>query len=278
MKLHVDGYIHANFNATGTRTGRLSGSGPNTQNIPRDKNIRRAFLPTEGALYDFDYSQLEYRLAGISAHDESVVNAYLAGWDAHIVAASNIYGVRLEDVTEEQRYVGKTVNFLSLYGGGDKRLAAELNVAVSQARDYLILYWGGVPAIKKFNKDLIKEAKNFGYVTTRLGRKIHIWDIFYAAPNYVIQGTGGDMIKLSLIRVHKLLEGTGAKIRNTVHDSIVIDGLEPQLIPDIKTAMESFTFTSEKLNKTMPIKVDIKECADNWGAGYEWNEEELAIR
>ena len=275
--LHVNGYIHANFNACGTRTGRLSGSNPNIQNIPRDGNIRRAFLPSEGKLYDFDYSQLEYRLAGISSSEPFIVDAYLSGIDFHEVTATNVFDIVIEQVTKEQRFIGKTVNFLSLYGGGDKRLATELNIGVERAAEYLTNYWAGMPYLRSFNRSLMQEAERYGYVTTRLGRKIHISDRYYAAPNYVIQGTGGDMIKLSLIRVHKLLEGTGAKIRNTVHDSIIIDGLDESLIPDIRQAMEAYTFRSEKLNCTMPILIDIKECEENWGDGYEWTAEELAM-
>ena len=279
---NVNGYIHAALNASGTRTGRFSSSNPNIQNIPRDKSIRKIFIPAQGILYEFDYSQLEYRLAGISANEPMVVLAYQQGVDFHKIVASTIFNKSLDAVTEEERYVGKTINFLSLYGGGAKRLMMEINsnpefdidISLDQSYAFLDNYWEGMPELQKFNQSLVKDAERYGFVYTRLGRKVHISDRYYAAPNYCIQGTGGDMIKLSLIRVHELLKGTGAVMRNTVHDSILIDNLEPELIPEIRRAMESFTFESLTMGK-MPISVGVKECPENWGNGYEWKKDEL---
>ena len=280
---NVNGYIHAALNASGTRTGRFSSSNPNIQNIPRGKNIRKIFIPAEGTLYEFDYSQLEYRLAGISAEEPVVVLAYQQGIDFHSIVASNIFNKPVSMITTEERFVGKTINFLSLYGGGAKRLMVELNsnqdfdinIDLYRATDFLNDYWAQLPELEKFNKKLIEDAQRYGFVYTRLGRKVHISDRYYAAPNYCIQGTGGDMIKLSLIRVAKLLQGTGAVMRNTVHDSILIDNLEPDLIPEIRRAMESFKYESPILGQ-MPISVGVKECPENWGEGYEWKIDELA--
>ena len=281
LEKNVNGFIHPNFNATGTLTGRLSGSKPNTQNIPRDKNIRKAFIPHNGILYEFDYSQLEYRLAGVSANEPVIIQAYQQGIDFHKIAASLIFSKPIEQITEEERYIGKTVNFLSMYGGGGGKLAEELNkkdefnMTVDECYSYINEYRDSMPALRDFNKTLMGEAVSRNVLYTRLGRKINIYDRPYAALNYVIQGTGGDMIKLSLIRVHNLLKGTGAKMRNTVHDSIMIDEIEPSLIPEIVRAMESYTFESPDYG-VMPMEIGIKECPKSWGEGVELKGERLA--
>ena len=272
----INGRIYADFNALGTRTGRFSGSNPNMQNIPRDKTIKRLFRPDE-EFYEFDYSQLEYRLAGVRSSERKIMEAYINGIDFHSVTASGLFGVPVDQVNKEQRDVGKTINFLTLYGGSAKSLALKADVPLADAKIYHAKYWDNYPSLKGYIDDCMRDAETNRYVYTMFGRKVPIFNLWYAAPNYEIQGTGGDMIKISLIRVNEIIKGTGAKIRNTVHDSIFLDEFEPSMVRQVKEAMEAYNFSSEELGLDMPIEVGITTYKDNWGDGYEWSAQEREL-
>jgi len=277
LNKNVDGFIYPNFNACATITGRLSGSKPNIQNIPRAKEIRNIFIPNEGHLYEFDYSQLEYRLAGVASSDPVIMQAYINGIDYHALMASSAYNVPIDEVTEVQRNNGKTLNFMSLYAAGPKSMAIKMEISIQLATRLLNNYWKELTVLDNYFKNLISTGKNRGYIETLLDRRIPMpYNLSYAAPNYAIQGTGGDIIKVSLIRVWELLKGTNAKIRNTVHDSIMIDGmtdLDADLVREIVRTMQLFDF-KDKYGTQMPIVADIKSSPDSWGKGIEFTAEE----
>ena len=275
-EVEVNGRVHANFNPTGTITGRLSGSGPNMQNIPTDSSIKRIFLVDE-EFHEFDWSQLEYRLAGIDAGERKIVDAYLNGVDFHSLTAAGIFNVPVDAVTKEQRQVGKTTNFLVLYGGGGKTLARKAKIPVRDGFKYVDNYWKTYPELKEFFDDMENKARQDSYVETMFGRKVSLRNKFYKAPNYRIQGTGGDMIKIALLRIWNLIQGTDVKIMNTVHDSVFLDHMEPDMVPEIQRAMESFEFYSGKLKTHMPIQVDVTTYDHSWGKGYDWTDKEKAL-
>ena len=271
-KAAVNGRIHALFNALGTRTGRLSSSEPNMQNIPRDSAVKRLFIPDE-RFYEFDYSQLEYRLAGVRSGEIGIMNAYIQGVDFHSSTAAELFGIHIDQVTKIERNIGKTINFLTLYGGGAKSLALKAGVPLADAKVHHAKYWETYPALQEYINECSLDAEQNRYVHTMLGRKVPIHNLWYAAPNYEIQGTGGDMIKISLIRVNEIIKGTGIKIRNTVHDSIFLDNTDESIIKPVREAMEAFNFHSDKLNLKMPIEVGVTTYDNNWGDGVEWDRE-----
>ena len=273
-KAAVNGRIHALFNALGTRTGRFSSSEPNMQNIPRDNTVKRLFRPDE-KFYEFDYSQLEYRLAGVRSGEMGIMDAYIKGVDFHSNTAASLFGIPIEQITKKQRNIGKTINFLTLYAGGPKSLALKAGIPLADAKVYHAKYWKTYPELQKYIAECSEDAETNRYVHTMLGRKVPIHNLFYAAPNYEIQGTGGDMIKISLIRVNEIIKGTGIKIRNTVHDSIFLDNTDESIIRPVREAMEAFNFHSDTLNLQMPIEVGVTTYDNNWGDGYEWEREEV---
>ena len=120
-------------------------------------------------------------------------------------------------------------------------------------------YWKVYPNIKKYFDSVIKSAQRRGYVETLFGRKVKIDEERpYAAVNYIVQGTAGDITKVSLLRTYNFLKNSGGTIQNTVHDQILFDNLEEDQISELKGIMENFNFV-------MPTPVDVMRSTKSWG-------------
>jgi len=250
------GRIHPRWNATGTITGRFSSSAPNFQNIPKDDRIRRCIVP-DSEFIDMDFSQIELRVMAHVSKEQSMIDAFIAGKDLHALTASAIYG--RSDMDDKERSVGKRINFGVIYGIGRKKFSKSAAVTEEQAQQFLDRYWSVYPNIKKYFDSTIKAARDRGYVETLFKRKIKIDEERpYAAVNYIVQGTAGDIMKISLLRTYNYLKATGGTIRNTVHDQILFDGLEEHQIPKLKEIMENFAFV-------MPTPVDVQRSTESWG-------------
>lgn len=274
QELQVNGRLHPKWNACGTKTGRFSGSSPNVQNVTRGKEVRRVFIP-DTHFFDFDYSQIEYRMAAFASGEMEMIEAFIQGMDYHSFTASRVFEKDVESITEEERRIGKTINFLTLYGGGAEKFAAQAKISVKKAKVYLKSYWSANKNLRKYTQSIIAKGTRNGFVHTLLGRKITLDDRAYAAPNYVIQGTAGDILKISLLRTAKIAKELGITICNTVHDQIVFDNMEHKHVPQIVEVMESFNFENEELGFSMPIIVDIKDGDKSWGEmGKEWTDDE----
>ena len=251
-----NGRIHPRWNATGTITGRFSSSEPNFQNIPKDDRIRRCIVPDKEFI-DMDFSQIELRVMAHVSEEQSMIDAFIAGEDLHALTASAIYGK--SEVDDKERAIGKRINFGVIYGIGRKRLSTQAAISEKEAQAYLDRYWKVYPNIKKYFDSIIKSAKRRGYVETLFGRKVKIDEERpYAAVNYIVQGTAGDITKVSLLRTHNLLKNSGGTIQNTVHDSILFDNLEEDQIPKLKGIMENFNFD-------IPTPVDVMRSKKSWG-------------
>ena len=236
-----NGRVHTTFKQTGTATGRLSSTEPNLQNIPirteLGRELRRYFLPAEGnVLIDADYSQVELRLLAHISGDENMIHAFNSGVDIHATTAATVFGVSKEDVTPEMRKKAKAVNFGILYGIGAYSLADDIGVSRAQAKAYIDQYLAGFPKVDAYLKLTIAEAYETGYVTTLFGRRRYIPELSgknkmlqkfgeRVAMNSPIQGTAADLIKLSMIRVHRKLRecGLDARLILQVHDELLIE-------------------------------------------------------
>jgi len=235
------GKIHAGFHQTVAATGRLSSSDPNLQNIPirtaRGERIRRAFIPSAGnLLLSADYSQIELRLLAEMSRDTELVASFKRGEDVHRRTASEIFGVGVESISDEQRAVAKAINFGLMYGKSAFGLAQELGISRTEAKDRIDRYFSRYSGVKLFLDSLILGAKDRGYVTTLLGRKRVLRDIHAKNPalranaermamNTPIQGTAADLMKLAMIRLDERLrnEKARSKIIIQVHDEVVLD-------------------------------------------------------
>jgi len=261
-KLQHKGRIHAHWNASGTITGRFSGSNPNLQNIPRKKEIRRLFVPDQ-EFFDFDYAQQELRVAAHVSKQQNMIDAFNDGIDMHMYTANLIWG---DGATSDQRQTAKQTNFASLYGAGAKKLADEAGISYRQATTIFDQFWNSYPELRYYSEtQLPNEVSTKGYVRTLYGRRIHIaGKDSYKGVNYVIQGTCAEMSKISLFNVWEYLTQVGGFICNVVHDSIVLDEIDESTLPRIKEIMEDFT-NSPNGSFNVPMIVEMKRSKKSWG-------------
>lgn len=240
--------IHSSFNQAIAATGRLSSNNPNLQNIPvrtpEGAEIRKAFIPRDEdhVLLAADYSQIELRLVAALSKDEGMLEAFRSGRDIHRATASLVFDVPYDEVSREQRYQAKTVNFAILYGAGAQRLTQELDISRSEAKTLIENYYTRFSGLKNFFDESIRKAREQGYVTTLLGRKRKVRDINSKssvarslaeriAMNTPIQGTAADMIKVAMIDIHQLLAEGNYKTTMIlqVHDELVFDAHRAEL-------------------------------------------------
>jgi len=265
--------VHTLYNQATTATGRLSSTEPNLQNIPirmeEGRKIREAFIPSEEGWYMLaaDYSQIELRILAHISGDENLIDAFRKGMDIHTRTAMDVFGVRDGEVTSLMRRQAKAVNFGIVYGISDYGLSQNLNITRKEAADFIERYFSVFSGVKQWMEEIVKQAKQDGYVTTLLHRRRYLPDIRSSnfnlrsfaertAMNTPIQGTAADVIKLAMIRMQDSLQAKGLKSRMLlqVHDELVFevpqDELETmqQLVPQV---MES------ALRMNVPLKVDV---------------------
>lgn len=272
--------LHTSFNQTGTTTGRLSSSEPNLQNIPiktdMGKRIRRGFISEQGyILVAFDYSQIDLRVLAHITKDKIMCNSFKMGEDIHTITASEVFGVRKEDVTKEMRSRAKGINFGIIYGQQSWGLSQQLGISPEEAQRYINLYFERYSGIKNWITETIKKAKIDGFVSTLLGRIRYLPEINNqnqqirsfaerTAINTPIQGTSADIIKVAMINItaknkrQNLL--SKCKMLLQVHDELLFEVLEEELnnvITVIKSEMEN----AVKLD--IPVTVNVK-IGKNW--------------
>ena len=277
-----DGRIHSSFNQTIAATGRLSSANPNLQNIPvrtpEGAEVRKAFIPRDEdhILLASDYSQIELRLVAALSQDEGMLDAFKTGKDIHTATAALIFNVPYEEVTRLQRYQAKTINFAILYGAGATRLTQELEISRAEASELINNYYERFTGLKRFMSGTVEQAKEEGYVSTLLGRKRSLRDINSRssvaralaermAMNTPIQGTAADMIKLAMIRIHKMLREKGFKTRMIlqVHDELVFDAP--------RSEVEAVTPLIEELMREAIPNLDVPIVVET-GVGENWLE------
>lgn len=278
-----DGRIHTSYNQAVAATGRLSSNKPNLQNIPirtaRGREIRKAFVPRskEYTLLAADYSQIELRIIAHLSKDEAMIAAFNEGLDIHTATAAKVYGVGLDEVSNEMRRNAKTVNFGIIYGISAFGLSERLGIPRGEAADIINNYFAQYPAIKNYMNDQIAFARKNGYVETMLGRRRYLRDINVSnsvvrgfaernAINAPIQGSSADMIKLAMIQIHQLLtaQKLTSKMILQVHDELVFDARLDEvdkLKPLIEKAM------AEALPLSVPVIVEMN-TGDNWLAAH----------
>lgn len=236
-----DGRIHSNFQQTETRTGRISSTDPNLQNIPvrteLGRNMRKFFVAKSGCvLLDADYSQIELRLLANLSGDENMQNAFLSGEDIHAETAAQVFDLPRDMVTPAMRSAAKAVNFGIIYGMGAYSLSQDIHVSVQQAQQYIDNYLARFPKVGEFMETTVADAQKNGYVSTYFGRRREIPELSSTnknvqaagrrvARNTPIQGTAADIIKYAMIHVHKRLqrEVPSAKLILQIHDELILE-------------------------------------------------------
>lgn len=284
--------VHTDFNQAVTSTGRLSSSNPNLQNIPIrtafSRRIRKAFLPEEGwLLAAADYSQIELRILAHLSQEPVLLSAYQNNEDIHTVTAKLIF--EKEEISSEERRLGKIINFGVIYGMGAQKFAREAKVSVTQAKSFIDKFNSRYSQVFNYLEQLKREVISQGYVTTILGRrryfqfegdqvkalrgtspeeidlkkiKLSQYDSqsLRSAANAPIQGSSADIIKLAMVKLDQVLENYQARLLLQVHDELVLE-VPPaeweELQPQIKSAMES------AVSLSVPLLVEVRSGA-NW--------------
>lgn len=273
----ADGRIHTTFTQNVTATGRLSSLNPNLQNIPvrtdEGKRIRSGFVAADGkVLVSADYSQFELRLAAVLSGDKALISDFNSGIDIHTKTASEAFGVPFDQVTKQQRRAAKVINFGVLYGMSAKGLADAAGMSVGEAKSFIEKYFELRAPIRKKLDEILKQAREKGYVETFFGRRRPTPDVKSAnflvrsaaeraAQNMPIQGTEADLMKRAMIRVDQELP-KGAELVMQVHDSLIVE-CDEKLQSEVSDILQ-------RVMEAVAPELDIKLAVDvtvgrNWG-------------
>ena len=239
-----DGRIHSSFNQTETRTGRISSTEPNLQNIPVrteiGRELRRFFAAREGwVLVDADYSQIELRVLAHISGDKNMIEAFNTNADIHTITASQVFNMPVEMVNSTMRSRAKAVNFGIVYGIGAYSLAKDIKVTNKEASKYIKDYLAHYSGVDEYMKNVVEKAKRDGYVETMFGRRRYLPELSSGkhmmrafgervARNMPIQGTAADIIKIAMIKVDERMkkEGLQARLILQVHDELIVEAPE----------------------------------------------------
>lgn len=274
--------IHSSFNQVVAATGRLSSSDPNLQNIPirseEGRKIRSAFVAAKGFVFlDCDYSQIELRVLAHMSEDAVLLDAFAKNLDIHAITAAGIFGGSPESVSKEQRSVGKTINFATLYGQGAFSLAKQLGVSVAEAKSYIESYFARFPSIAAYREKVLDEARKTQVVKTLFGRVRPVADI--NAPNVmmrqgaervafnsVFQGTAADIIKKAMVQLHAELPKISAqsKMLMQVHDELIFEVPEAE-VEKVKAEVLRIMSTCVQLKVPLLVEAGIGK---NWGEAH----------
>ncbi|MDQ1368748.1 MAG: polymerase [Acidimicrobiaceae bacterium] len=274
----ADGRIHATFNQTVARTGRLSSDQPNLHNIPirsdEGREFRRAFIPAAGCRFLVaDYNQIELRVIAHLAEDPGLVEAFRAGIDIHNVTAARVFGVDGADVTLAQRSKAKMVSYGLAYGMESYGLAQRLAIPVDEATQILHAYFEAFPNVKAYMDRVVAEARSRGYTETLFGRRRQIPELQAGnyrirqagerqAMNAGIQGLAADIFKAALVRIDRRLDGAGMASRLVlqVHDEVILEVPPAEEQAAAALVAEAMTGAAE-LN--VPLEVHVS-WGDTW--------------
>ncbi|MGH9277041.1 MAG: DNA polymerase I [Acidimicrobiales bacterium] len=273
-----DGRIHATFNQTVARTGRLSADRPNLQNIPirteEGRRIRRAFIPAEGRRFLVaDYNQIELRVIAHLAEDPGLIEAFTTGRDIHQATAARIFSVDPGAVTIGQRSKAKMVSYGLAYGMESYGLGHRLGIPTEEAADILNAYFTAFPAVRSYMDRTVAEARDRGYTETLFGRRRHIPELSSSnfrlrqagerqAMNAGIQGMAADIFKLALVRLDRALEAGlhDSRVVLQVHDEVILE------VPPAETeAIEAVTLDAMRnvCELLVPLEVNLS-WGDSW--------------
>ena len=272
--------IHSSFSQTTAATGRLASTSPNLQNIPtrtqEGKRIRSAFKPKEGCKFlACDYSQIELRIMAHLSADPKLLKAFNEDRDIHRYTASLVFDVPEEEVTKQQRYQSKAVNFGIIYGQGPYGLAKEIGVDAETAKKFINNYFARYPKIQGYMQQAQALAKSRGYAETAFGRHRFIPEINHSngrfrahgervAVNSPMQGTAADIIKLAMINIDAEIKKRNLESRMIlqIHDELLFE------VPDHEMD-EMQKLVTQLMSKAANLKVKLKVDVE---VGSDWSE------
>ncbi len=273
--IRSDHKIHTRYLQTLTQTGRLSSVEPNLQNIPtrfeEGRKIRQAFVPSEPdwVIFSSDYSQVELRILAHVSGDQNMQADFKSGEDIHASTARRIFHLLPgEEVTPNMRRQAKAVNFGIVYGISDYGLAQNINVTPKQAKEFIQNYFDEFPGVYHYTKDIVKIAREQGYVETLTHRRRYLPDIHAknfnlrsfaerTAMNTPIQGSAADIIKIAMIKMGQALQAHGLQARMLlqIHDELVFEAPADE-VPELRRVVAEVMDSAMQLD--VPLKVESK--------------------
>jgi uracil-DNA glycosylase family 4 len=312
--------IHTTFKITGTVTGRLSSGkadadkvtakvqnrGVNMQQVPRDKFVRGVFGSQPGWIFcEFDYSQIELRMAAFLAQEPTMLRLYNTGQDIHTTMAMRMTGKPWHGghcdcggcVTQEERKKAKAVNFGFLYGMGWFKFISTawanygVRVTEAEAKAFRRAFFDEFKLLLKWHAGQRAFAHKYGYVLSPLGRKRNLPDIHSRshdvkaeaerqAINSPVQAFASDMALWSMVLVDRKFKKLGMDARpiGTVHDAVNWEIPRDELgvaLPIIKDTMENLP-----LKKVFDVDLNVPVIADcklgtHWGGSTEIGAESI---
>ncbi len=240
-----DGKIHTIFKQNLARTGRLSSTEPNLQNIPvRDsegKKIRKAFIPENDSFLSADYSQIELRILAHISKSKELQEAFINGQDIHTKVAADIHGIKESEVTKQMRSTAKAVIFGIVYGISGFGLGENLSISPKEAKAFIDKYYELYPGVKNYMDNIVKEAREEGVVRTLWKRRRLIPEL--SSPQFMvrqmgerialntpIQGTCADIIKKAMVKIDHILEEKNFKSKMVlqIHDELIFDSVKSE--------------------------------------------------
>jgi DNA polymerase-1 len=274
----ADGRIHATFNQTVARTGRLSSDQPNLHNIPvrtdEGRQFRRAFVPSPGTtLLVADYNQIELRCIAHLAQDPGLIGAFTSGEDIHNATAARVFGVDPASVTVEQRSKAKMVSYGLAYGMEAYGLGQRLNIPTEEAAVILDAYFVAFPNVKQYMDTTVIEARERGYTETLFGRRRPIPELLNSnfrvrqagerqAMNAGIQGLAADIFKVALVHIDEALVAGeyDARVVLQVHDEVIVEvpDDEHDVVGDLVVGL-----MRDAAELDVPLEVNV-----SWGATW----------
>ena len=279
-EVQSDGRIHATFNQTVARTGRLSSDAPNLHNIPvrseEGRRFREAFVPAPGCeLLVADYNQIELRVIAHLAEDPGLIEAFSTGQDIHSTTAARIFGVQPSEVSVEQRSKSKMVSYGLAYGMEAYGLGQRLNIPTAEAQEILNAYFEAFPSVNAFMEHTVAEARDRGYTETVFGRRRRIPELSSGqrnvrmagerqAMNAPIQGLAADIFKVALVRLDAAIaeRGLDSNLILQVHDEVLVE------VPDgeLDAATDAVLFAmSGAFDLRVPLEVNLSH-GSSWAA------------
>ncbi|MCU0311652.1 MAG: DNA polymerase I [Acidimicrobiales bacterium] len=273
-----DGRIHATFNQTVARTGRLSSDAPNLHNIPVrteiGRSFRKAFVPAEGFRFLVaDYNQIELRCIAHLAEDPGLIEAFESGRDIHTATAAEVFGVDSAAVTSEQRAKAKMVSYGLAYGMEAYGLGQRLGIPTGEAQTILDAYFVAFPSVQAYMDRTVEEARERGYTETLFGRRRQIPELSSSnfrirqagerqAMNAGIQGLAADIFKVALVRLDRALAELGGESRLIlqVHDEVIVEVRPVELEQVTSAVVEAM---SGAFSLRVPLEVNLS-VGDSW--------------
>ncbi len=268
------GRIHADFRQIGAPTGRFSCSKPNVQQIPHEEEYRRCFRAPDGKkLIVADYSQVELRILADFSNDENFIKAFISGEDFHKTTAAQVFNVKPEEVTSEQRSFAKRLNFGVVYGIGAQRFALMTGLTQTEAENVMRRYFSTYRGLDAWLRDAARKTVVDRTARTATGRLMRFRfdenDRRAASgaqrngKNFPIQGSSADILKRALRLLHDKISGTSAKLVNIVHDEIIVEADASEAEMTAKSLEKAMCDAGEEFIKKVPVNVDV-QISDEW--------------